>query len=615
MRIRKILLSVLAMLLLAGPLSILSGAREAAAEAVTRVAVLQDLKGDVKVKKSGGSKAFKAFKKMSLNEGDTLTTGAGASAVLALSSKDSDEDTVTVGENSQVDFTKLSDDKGVRSKMNIWAGSMWVKVKSISNASDTFEIETPTSIMGVRGTQFYVEISPETGVQKTVVFAGIVQVATSGAKPGSFYVYPFQNLLMAEQDGSIQTQSAFVDVKTFLNKVSPEIIAKMIQDAANIHAENVSLIAKLKERISRGETAALSDLPQNLGELARYEQNLSNLIGNLIKQAATMEKIPLSELEKLVDAVNQQLPIGKKIDLDKVEEFKFTDQEKAKMQQAAQLEKESKARLDKERKQKEEERKKQEELLKALRQDKAKQAELNRLKEEALRKAAEEALKKTFSEEEKKRFEESKKILEPGTDAQPPSAGGGAANPAPDAAARLGFSSPASSGVLTDPAPGTAFNLELQFQGFVNSRSIAGYQVRLEYDSDYVAFQSEKFLSDPLPYRQSRGVFNVEPEGAVVDGAQSVDYVNASPSVFDSQTGTVFYAVSKFTGNAVSIPNWTTVVKLPFAVRDVPIGSRDVKFRIVEIIAINASGDPVQTIKVGDELNLKLTRTNNGAPL
>lgn len=159
MIIRKILLSVLALMLLAGPLAVLTGSRDAAAAALKRVAVLKELKGDVKVKKSGGTKAFKAFKKMSLNEGDTLTTGAGASVVLELSSKDADEDTVTIGESSQVDFTKLSDAKGTKSKMNIWAGSMWVKVKSISNAGDTFEIETPTSIMGVRGTQFFLSAS------------------------------------------------------------------------------------------------------------------------------------------------------------------------------------------------------------------------------------------------------------------------------------------------------------------------------------------------------------------------------------------------------------------------------------------------------------------------
>lgn len=182
----------------------------------------------------------------------------------------------------------------------------------------------------------------------------------------------------------------------------------------------------------------------------------------------------------------------------------------------------------------------------------------------------------------------------------------------PDTAAKVILLSPASSGTLTNPAPGTAFNLELQLQGFENARSISGYQVRLEYESGHIEFQYDRFLSDPLPYRQSKGIFDVEPEGASVDDAQSVDFVKHSQSGPDPQRGTVLYAVSKFKGNTVSVRNWTTVVKLPFTVRDLPAGagSYDVKFRIAEIIAVNADGQPVQNVKIGSELNLKLVKTN-----
>ena len=50
--------------------------------ASSRVAVIKELKGTVKVKKAGGSKEFTAFAKMSLNEGDVLSVGGGGSAVL-----------------------------------------------------------------------------------------------------------------------------------------------------------------------------------------------------------------------------------------------------------------------------------------------------------------------------------------------------------------------------------------------------------------------------------------------------------------------------------------------------------------------------------------------------
>src|SRR5262245_52838587 len=129
------LLAVLCLLLAIGPASLFAGAGKVSAQ-VMRVAIVESMKGSVTVMKSGGAKPFNAFKNMSLNEGDQIATGKDASVVLQLASEDADKDTITIGESSQVTFTKLKDSGGTKTKMSVWAGSLWVKVKSVSNAND-----------------------------------------------------------------------------------------------------------------------------------------------------------------------------------------------------------------------------------------------------------------------------------------------------------------------------------------------------------------------------------------------------------------------------------------------------------------------------------------------
>lgn len=74
---RKNLLRLVVFLLAALPL--FGAFAEPSSAASSRVAVIKELKGTVKVKKAGGSKEFTAFAKMSLNEGDVLAIGSGSS--------------------------------------------------------------------------------------------------------------------------------------------------------------------------------------------------------------------------------------------------------------------------------------------------------------------------------------------------------------------------------------------------------------------------------------------------------------------------------------------------------------------------------------------------------
>ncbi|MDG0794492.1 hypothetical protein OMP38_29390 [Cohnella ginsengisoli] len=108
---RKLSMYLLAALLLLLPVSAAFGGKAQAASS-SRIAVIKQLSGDVQVQKAGGSKQFKAFAKLSLNQGDKLITGSKGSAVLQFSNGTSEDDKFTVGENATLTFSKLSDKKG-----------------------------------------------------------------------------------------------------------------------------------------------------------------------------------------------------------------------------------------------------------------------------------------------------------------------------------------------------------------------------------------------------------------------------------------------------------------------------------------------------------------------
>ena len=92
--------------------------------------------GTVTVKKAGGAKEFKAFAKMSLNEGDVLKTGKDSSAVLQFAGGMSENDRMTLAANTTLTFSKLSNRSGTRTKVKMWTGSAWVDVKSVGAPHD-----------------------------------------------------------------------------------------------------------------------------------------------------------------------------------------------------------------------------------------------------------------------------------------------------------------------------------------------------------------------------------------------------------------------------------------------------------------------------------------------
>jgi hypothetical protein len=400
----------------------------------SRLAVIASLNGDVTVKKGGGSKSYDAYEGMSLNQGDTLFTSSGASVTLNVSNGDSE---ITLGEDSEFNISDLA---GKKSKLKMWAGSMWVKVKSLAGSNNLFEVETPTAVMGVRGTQFFVGVDPESGKSKLAVGAGVVAATVStspagqGTKTASTFgiappppedekteaiVYPTQQLTVdsREESKNLAVKIEPLDIEAIVKSASANVIKAIIQNKASIDKENAEFIDRKKQEIANGTSIASGNstfVVKNLEELNKVIVNLNNLVGNIAKSAADTNKVDKESLDKLIEMANKDIvDPNQKLDLNKVVPFDKTAgvdplAEKLRLEQQKKLEAAKALKLLEEKKQQDELKKALDEVLKALENGRKALEEAKQKAIEDEKAKAEAALLKNLDEAEKAKFKENK---------------------------------------------------------------------------------------------------------------------------------------------------------------------------------------------------------------
>jgi len=125
-----------------------------------RKAVIIDLEGEVEVKVlERKRKTVPAQIGMVLYEGDVLITKADSYAVLKLEGRETA--TVEVNEESQLMLLELTEDREKQTQstlLDLAIGKILIKVEKLLTEESKFEVKTPTSIVGVRGTIFSVEV-------------------------------------------------------------------------------------------------------------------------------------------------------------------------------------------------------------------------------------------------------------------------------------------------------------------------------------------------------------------------------------------------------------------------------------------------------------------------
>ena len=124
-----------------------------------RIATVADIKGTVEAK-TGQDNWVPATLGMTLKQGDAIRVGKDSSALLNLDGQ-AQTATVTLNANSQLELAELITDTDAGSQktlLDLSLGSILIKAAKLHSEQSSFEVKTPTSMVGVRGTTFAVTV-------------------------------------------------------------------------------------------------------------------------------------------------------------------------------------------------------------------------------------------------------------------------------------------------------------------------------------------------------------------------------------------------------------------------------------------------------------------------
>jgi hypothetical protein len=108
--------------------------------------------------------------------GETIRTGQGASAVLAV---DTGIGFVSISENTtvRVQSLRMTDSGGRITQLQVSGGQARLQVRRFTNRDSRLEIQTPAGVSGVRGTDFGVSVQPDGKTGVVTLEGGVVASA------------------------------------------------------------------------------------------------------------------------------------------------------------------------------------------------------------------------------------------------------------------------------------------------------------------------------------------------------------------------------------------------------------------------------------------------------
>ena len=123
-------------------------------------ATVLDIKGTASFMKAGGADWMPLEKGMVLSEGDRLKTGPGSEATVQTLGN-AKTALLTVRKGTEFTFKTFRHDPSAQmdsTLLDLEIGSVLVKAEKLVGGSK-FEVKTPTSIVGIRGTTFEVNVA------------------------------------------------------------------------------------------------------------------------------------------------------------------------------------------------------------------------------------------------------------------------------------------------------------------------------------------------------------------------------------------------------------------------------------------------------------------------
>lgn len=129
------------------------------AQEVGRMATVSEINGSVEVQGAEGS-WMPAKIGMILKQGDSIRTKGSSWAILNVDGA-AQTASVEVKQNSQMKLATLLKDSEADTQttlLDLSLGEILIKAKKLHSDKSKFEVKTPTSIVGVRGTTFSVAV-------------------------------------------------------------------------------------------------------------------------------------------------------------------------------------------------------------------------------------------------------------------------------------------------------------------------------------------------------------------------------------------------------------------------------------------------------------------------
>lgn len=124
-----------------------------------RTAAIAQVNGTVEVK-IGSADWVPAKTGLILNQGDIVRTKENSWALLNVDGM-AETATVELKKNSRILLTELlenKEDMTQKTLLDLTIGEILIKAKKLHSGKSSFEVKTPTSIVGVRGTTFSVTV-------------------------------------------------------------------------------------------------------------------------------------------------------------------------------------------------------------------------------------------------------------------------------------------------------------------------------------------------------------------------------------------------------------------------------------------------------------------------
>jgi len=145
-----------------------------------RVVRVVETSGDVSVFRDDVGQGISAVQGMNLSGGDGFGTGTDAGALLGLD----DDKSLQMGESVRMKVASLVGD-ALRNGtvIQLEKGTVLFRIKKKLAPGESFEVKTPTCVMGVRGTRFFVSV--EDGVTRIGVFEGRVEALPLNVEAGT----------------------------------------------------------------------------------------------------------------------------------------------------------------------------------------------------------------------------------------------------------------------------------------------------------------------------------------------------------------------------------------------------------------------------------------------